>query len=58
MSSGNNGETIASNIALSSSKMALTAFEHHIEEKLNEKTEKQEPANSNSKTKPNAPKSF
>ncbi|WP_193199466.1 hypothetical protein [Nostoc sp. MG11] len=58
MSSGINGEKIASNIALSSSKIALTAFEHHIEKKLNEKTEKQEPERSNSKINLNAPKSF
>ncbi len=58
MSSSSSSEKIASQIALSSSKMALTAFERHIEEKLNEKTEKQETANSKPKVNINETKSF
>ncbi len=58
MSSSSSNEKIASQIALSSSKMALTAFERHIEEKLNEKTEKQETANSKPKVNINGTKSF
>lgn len=58
MSSSSSSEKIASQIALSSSKMALTAFERHIEKKLNEKTEKQETPNSKPKVKINETKSF
>ncbi|MEH1832010.1 MAG: hypothetical protein V7L29_08045 [Nostoc sp.] len=58
MSSSSSREKIASQIALSSSRMALTAFERHIEEKLNDQTEKHETANSKPKVNLNETKSF
>jgi hypothetical protein len=58
MSNGSSSEKIGSQVALSSSKMALSAFERHIEEKLNEKTEKQETPNSKPKVNINETKSF
>ncbi|MBW4646600.1 MAG: hypothetical protein KME23_27025 [Goleter apudmare HA4340-LM2] len=58
MSSKDAAKAIGSQIALSSSKIALSAFESHIEEKLNEKTEKQESTESKKKADVNKPKSF
>ncbi|MBD2611674.1 MAG: hypothetical protein RMY62_014045 [Nostoc sp. ZfuVER08] len=58
MSSTSAIQKIASQIALSSSKMTLMAFERHIEEKLNENTKKQESAKSKPKVNVNATKSF
>jgi hypothetical protein len=58
MSSKDTAKSIASQIGDSSSKIALSAFEGHIEEKLNEKTEKQDSTKSNHKVDGNAPKSF
>ncbi|MDZ8025807.1 MAG: hypothetical protein RMX65_003330 [Nostoc sp. DedQUE01] len=58
MSSNSASQKIALQIALSSSKMTLMAFERHIEEKLNEKTKKEESDNSKPKANVNTTKSF
>jgi len=57
MSSKDAAKAVASQIALSSSEIALSAFKSHIEEKLNEK-EKQESTESKNKADVNKPKSF
>lgn len=58
MSSDQTAKSMASQIALSSSKMALGAFENYIKEKLNENTESQANTNSKPKGNLNEPKSF
>ncbi|MDB9345498.1 hypothetical protein PN456_05335 [Nodularia spumigena CS-586/05] len=58
MSIKDSSKSIGSGIAISSSKIALNAFESYVEDKLNEKTEKKESKNLNNKVDVNAPKSF
>ncbi|WP_166507486.1 hypothetical protein [Nostoc sp. 106C] len=58
MSSDQAAKSMASRIALSSSKIALAAFENYITEKLNENTESQVKTNSKPKVNINEPKSF
>ncbi|MBD2300157.1 MULTISPECIES: hypothetical protein [Nostocales] len=59
MSSKHTSEIIASQTGISSSKIALEAFERHIEKKLNETTEnKTQATNSKSDVNSNKFKSF